>query len=267
MARHDARSEARKPSRPTDALAAVNARGVFDTLREPEGADEQATLMVRRSRPARPVTTVAPRIPAPPRMPVIHLETVSARAPRQPITTATESTPAVCFDADSGEHSARTPTMPVPRMPSAHPIGRLPYLAAGVLALAAGALVVLLAGAGSKSAFPTAWATGAAATARTAQAPLRSLATAPPAALPAVPGAPVGDAAPPLVGTAPRRVLVVHKSQPAPAPKSVRAETKAAPMPASKPAKASKPGQDGDEDLVHAKEAANAASTTLGDSL
>lgn len=263
MARPDARSEARKPSRPNDAVAALNARGVFDTLREREQGDDQATLLVRRSQRDRPVSAAAPRIPAPPRMPVIHLETVSARAPRQAITTATESTPAVCFDADSGEYSARTPTMPVPRMPSARPIGLLPYLAAGVLALAAGALVVLLAGAGSRSAFPTAWATGAAATASTPQAPWRASATAPPAALPGVSDVPVDDAAPPPVRTAPRRVLVVPKGQAVPAPKAARAETKAAP----KLAKAGQPGQDGDEDLVHAKEAANAASTTLGDSL
>ena len=119
-------------------------------------------------------------IPRPARMPAIQLEPVAARAPRAVFAPPAESTPALAFDmADSGAIPARI-TMPVPRaVPSA---SKLPYLASGVLALAAGALVVLLAGLGRPAAaeFPATWSTGA--VARSAAAVQPSPASVPPIA-------------------------------------------------------------------------------------
>lgn len=160
----------------------MNARGVFDSLHDD---DDQATMLYRAPRRTQSRTNFPPPVraavpqesrtrrsempppaarrpynPPPMRAPAITLESVPARAPRPSYVPVTESTPALAFDADSGEHFTRTPTVPVPRPAEAR--SKLPYLAAGVLALAAGALVVLLAG-GNKQSYPDAWASGAAA--------------------------------------------------------------------------------------------------------
>lgn len=226
MGRQAIRHGATKPG-PTVAVATVNARGVFAGTSRDDRGDDEATLMYQPQRRPNNVRS-ASHFPLAPRLPVIQLESVPALPPSQLV--VAESTPAVTFDAESGEY-ARVPTMPVPRMSVAPRAHRLPYFAAGVLALAAGALVVLLAGVGKKSApFPTAWQTGtAAASAQTAQpatarptpvaqsvnashAPARSVAERKAHAQPPVPAAPkIAAASRPL---APRTEKAAKPSKP-----------------------------------------------------
>lgn len=308
MGRQAVRYGAAKPTPgPTAAVATVNARGVFDSVGDFADGDDQATLMYqpqRRPHGARhashfppPVRVVKPaaapvrrasspavaavrqsEIPAAPRVPAIQLESIPARAPRPSVLAATESTPALSFDADSGEY-ARVPTMPVPRMPSVAPrANRLPYLAAGVMALAAGALVVLLAGIGKKpsSSFPTAWETGVAASSgQIAQAGAAQLAA------PLAPTRPTYAAQPAAQPAAPvRRVAAVQKVSAVPShakSNPVMAKPAAAVKPPvvalkpEKPVKADKPSKpsksSGDEDVVISRETDSIATGILNDSL
>lgn len=323
MARPGARYAAVKPSGPTPAVETVNARGVFDSIRlgdldDPPKAgvapqsgldddDDQATMLYkapRRANGARhasnfppPVRVVAPAEPRarrsempPPamRVPAITLESIPARAPRPSITAATESTPAMAFDAESGEH--RTPTVPVPRLVEQR--SKLPYLAAGVLALAAGALVVLFAGVGKRS-YPEAWAAGAAASSAqshlAAAAPPAQPAAAPVLAHPAAPIAPPSSttedriyaaafAASYAAAEAPVRSARVAARAPRETPAAAKPETKKPeavvafekPVKAEKPAKAEKPvkaGKGADEEVSGARKDMHSADDVLLDTL
>ena len=289
------RPDQRKPSGPTPAVATVNARGVFHSVPEPDEVavgdlpkprtflvaddedDDKKTEMYRPRRNGRPMPARAARVvePAPPpvrtplpsvqirpdvqiprpaRMPGLQLETVAARAPRTSIPAGSESTPAVSFQADRELTPTRT-TVPVPRATTP---SRLPYLASGVLALAAGALVVLLAGVGKRTPYPASWERGAVAESMRPAAPRAAAQLSSLPLLPDSVAAPVRAALPPGAPVAPRPASVATKPRVAavkPEIRTVKPEPRAA-----KPEKT-------DDDLANAKKAAAAASEALGDSL
>lgn len=280
----------------------VNARSVFAAFDPaPHDEEDQATLLFRPARRAAggrhasnfPPPIRAAVVPAigrptarrdrsempPPagarsasphtlRTPVLSLETVSALPPRTVIV-ATESTPAMALGSDSGEYTPSTPTMPVPRMPVA--ASKLPFLAAGMLALAAGAMVALLAGPGRKVEDPAAWATVAT---TSSLATPKAAATAPgPAAMVRAPE-PVVSAEPVFERPVPEQIVVSARKAPAkpavavvmPAPMGTKSVSKASPTVAEpKPAKPAKGAAD--DEVAKAKADANAAAATLGDSL
>ena len=253
--------------------------------------DDEATLLYnparavttkRTSRPARPVISAEVAIPKAPRAPALTLESVPARAPAP-----TESTPALTFDAESGEYLARAATTVRPPAFASRKESKLPFFAGGALALAAGALVVLLAGGGKKS-YPSEWHVGAAAQPIAANTNLAPVVQAPAPVEPVY----VEPVQAPVAVVAP--VVVAPEQEPAvtPTPKSTQAVVaapvvvksepvaKSAPVakaepvkpakaePAPEPvAKKGKKGNAGDEEVSNAREAASEAGALLGDSL
>ena len=302
-------------------VGAMNARGVFHSVGEfgerapramrpswPDALearasledDDEATLLYnparavttkRTSRPARPVISAEVAIPKAPRAPALTLESVPARAPAP-----TESTPALTFDAESGEYLARAATTVRPPAFASRKESKLPFFAGGALALAAGALVVLLAGGGKKS-YPSEWHVGAAAQPIAANTNLAPVVQAPapvepvymepvqapvavvapvvvapvvvapeqePAVTPTPKSTPVAKSAPVVVKSEP-----VAKSAPVAAPVAKAEPVKPAKAePAPEPvAKKGKKGNAGDEEVSNAREAASEAGALLGDSL
>ena len=295
----------------TAAVETRNARGVFDSFDPQQGAadeEEQATLLFRPTRRAAgrhagnfppPVqravvvassprvnrADLAPRAPrrasTPPtlRAAGLSLEPVVTLPALRTVIVATESTPAMALDADSGEYTPSRPTMPVPRMPVRS--SKLPFAAAGVLALAAGALVVLFAAARTKHEDPSAWATGPSTTSAAlanpaAAAAPHAVAAGQPLSTP-TPAPVTPRVADPEPAFEPAQVAGSVRSAPAPKPVAARPAPPAVrPVPAAAPAAPAKPVEPkapkaakgaADEEVAKAKADANAAAATLGNSL